>query len=58
MDKQMFMAEASHLLELSVDKITRGGEGELTCEVMAKRENRAIERCGNPYLPKEGMGNH
>ena len=55
MNRSTFLNEASHLLELSVDKITEGGEGELTCKVTAKRENRVIERRVTipAYLRKE-----
>ena len=35
---------ATHILELGVDKVTKGGEGELTCEAVARRANKATER--------------
>ena len=55
MDRLSFLRGATHLLELSVDKITEKGEGELTCKVMARRTNRAIERSVKTpaYLRKE-----
>ena len=55
MNRSTFLNEASHLLELSVDKITEGGEGELTCKVTARRENRVIERrvTSPAYLRRE-----
>ena len=42
--RKEYIEQASHLLELSVDKVTEGGEGKLTCKLMARRENRAFER--------------
>ena len=39
-----FIEQATHLLELSIDKITKGGEGKLTCTIEARRRNKAIER--------------
>jgi len=46
---------ASHLLELSVDEVTKGGEGDLICKVIAKRRNKAIERKAKipRYLTRE-----
>ena len=44
MKKSVLTCEATHLLELSVDEVTEGGEGELICEVMARRRNKAVER--------------
>ena len=50
-----FLNHASHLLELSVDKVTEGGEGEIICKIMARRRNKAIERQVKipGYLSKE-----
>ena len=46
--------KASHILELSRDKITRGGEGRLKCQLMARREKKARERQVNmPYYLRE-----
>jgi hypothetical protein len=54
--KRIFLIEnASHLIELSVDKVTEGGEGELICKTVARRSNKAIERQVKipEYLSKE-----
>jgi hypothetical protein len=53
--KEEFIEQASHLLELSVDKVTKGGEGKLTCKLMARRNNTACERAIKipDYLKRE-----
>jgi hypothetical protein len=55
MRKKVLTEQATHLLELSVDEVTEGGEGELICRVMARRRNKAIERKVKipGYLSKE-----
>ena len=44
MSREGLIRDASHILELSVDEVTEGGEGELTCKIVARRKNKAIER--------------
>ena len=55
MSKTELTLNASHLLELSVDEVTEGGEGDLICKVIAKRRNKAIERKAKipRYLTRE-----
>ena len=49
--RKEYIDQVTHLLELSVDKVTRGGEGKLTCKLVARRKDSE-----NSELPEEGMG--
>jgi hypothetical protein len=42
--KQELIERASHLIELSIDKVTKGGDGRLTSVIVARRSKRARER--------------
>ena len=50
-----FIEKATHLIELSKDKVTYGGEGELACGVIAIRENKCIMGVTQPesYMLRE-----
>ena len=54
-DRDDLIERASHLIELSVDKVTRGGEGTLTSVVMERKKKKAMERVtvAPRYLSKE-----
>jgi len=55
MDRQRFVTGATHLVELGLDEVTEGGEGDLVCTTVARRRNKAIERRVKipGYLSKE-----
>ena len=42
--KQELIDRASHLIELSIDKVIKGGDGRLTSVIAAKKSKRAKER--------------
>ena len=53
--REDLIARASHLIELSIDKVTKGGEGNLTSVIMERRKMKAMERkaVAPRYLSKE-----
>ena len=47
MSREELIRNATHILELSVDEVTKGGEGELICKIVAKRRNTDGEESEN-----------
>jgi hypothetical protein len=44
MSRDEFLEGSRNLIELSVDEVTKKGEGQLVCSVVAMRRNRAVDR--------------
>ena len=53
--RSLFLEKATHLMELSKDIVTYGGEGELSCGINAMRDNRPALRITQPetYMLRE-----
>ena len=55
LSKQAMMENSSHILELSKDTVTKGGEGRLLCRLIARKRKRMGLRISIPpdYLSRE-----